>query len=1034
MKRNITIYTLLCVLFLGTLSCKDDMPYGYGEIGEGECMISGTVKFKSFTPALSVNTRAAGEAIKEINSLCVLLYKEDQTLQGKYPLTPGTEAGEGVFVVNKNVPRTNGTGSAGETGEIAESSTPQAKFQLTIPYGKYHIYAVANMDLSGSEDAIQTVEGLKSISLQWKEDDVSKNCQMFGHFFSASNTDEAPLLVINRATQKLQAWVRRAASKVTVAFDGTRLADGVSIYIKSVAIKDIPTMCYLGKDSKIVKEAENTADNYGDLIADGESLAYGTGEAHNAWPTITNTASYCYYDKDNKKGTVVAGYDSSQEAKYAAKAHDEYNDALFFYENMQGEGMDKSQKDEDGDGKPDSKPEKDGKPYGTYIEVEAYYNSENPECLGSGDIKYRFMLGKNTTTNYDAERNHHYKLTLIFNRFANDPDWHIYKERYFGVTQPKDVNYKGEFFTPTNDIPNLGYDFNTRNTVTVTSFEENIETKEKNKLEWQISYRDLSKGETDFSATECSWLKCDIGELNENFEQEVTFVADTNYIEVDIDANLKSAPEKGSSSAPHNLANQGGKTNGYGIECTANCYMIGAPGWYQLPLVYGNALHDGGTNSSSYQYTGTTGDNILSTFRNHLDKEITDPYINNNEGCTAKEASLVWQDEQNLVTDISYDASLYGEMGGIKFQVSQANIQQGNAIIAVKDNNGTVMWSWHIWVTRFDFEKTITVTGHDEFRKFELMPVNLGWCSDHGAKIKYYKSRECEIKFTAGSMEKTVKIKQYPHTALPRGNNPYYQWRRKDPFIGTNINYGNKPRWDGYGTFYDIYAINNPPRLTRDRNDSGITTEEYDYLRLTTRNALGQLIQKPDTWHNPPRKKVGTNPDGTPKYASDNLTYINLWQGRPRLDPNAPTRKTVYDPCPVGYQVSHVNAFTGFTVSGDNQENGATDYWFHVRKEDIPDENPKDALFEFYTDKGKLQSIIFPETGYRDWDSFAGIYQFEAIGYIWAAGNYNNEDNNSYNFEFSRTDQGGYVRPKNFFYPCDGFPIRPSVYEKHGTE
>ena len=269
------------------------------------------------------------------------------------------------------------------------------------------------MDLSGSEDAIQTVEGLKSISLQWKEDDVSKNCQMFGHFFSASNTDEAPLLVINRATQKLQAWVRRAASKVTVAFDGTRLADGVSIYIKSVAIKDIPTMCYLGKDSKIVKEAENTADNYGDLIADGESLAYGTGEAHNAWPTITNTASYCYYDKDNKKGTVVAGYDSSQEAKYAAKAHDEYNDALFFYENMQGEGMDKSQKDEDGDGKPDSKPEKDGKPYGTYIEVEAYYNSENPECLGSGDIKYRFMLGKNTTTNYDAERNHHYKLPHI---------------------------------------------------------------------------------------------------------------------------------------------------------------------------------------------------------------------------------------------------------------------------------------------------------------------------------------------------------------------------------------------------------------------------------------------------------------------------------------------------------------------------------------------------------------------------------------------------------------------------------------------
>ncbi|MDE6702123.1 MAG: hypothetical protein K2K00_00420, partial [Muribaculaceae bacterium] len=49
-------------------------------------------------------------------------------------------------------------------------------------------------------------------------------------------------------------------------------------------------------------------------------------------------------------------------------------------------------------------------------------------------IKYRFMLGKNTTFNYDAQRNYHYKLTLGFKGWANQPDWHIeYEEDDPGI-------------------------------------------------------------------------------------------------------------------------------------------------------------------------------------------------------------------------------------------------------------------------------------------------------------------------------------------------------------------------------------------------------------------------------------------------------------------------------------------------------------------------------------------------------------------------------------------------------------------------
>ena len=53
------------------------MLYGGGVIGEGESVISGTVKFKPLIPVLNGSTRTSGGVIKSINSLCVLLYDEE---------------------------------------------------------------------------------------------------------------------------------------------------------------------------------------------------------------------------------------------------------------------------------------------------------------------------------------------------------------------------------------------------------------------------------------------------------------------------------------------------------------------------------------------------------------------------------------------------------------------------------------------------------------------------------------------------------------------------------------------------------------------------------------------------------------------------------------------------------------------------------------------------------------------------------------------------------------------------------------------
>lgn len=50
---------------------------------------------------------------------------------------------------------------------------------------------------------------------------------------------------------------------------------------------------------------------------------------------------------------------------------------------------------------------------------------------------------------------------------------------------------------------------------------------------------------------------------------------------------LQSAIEKGTETAPYNLANQTGSST---VQNTANCYVVSAPGYYCFPLVYGNAI------------------------------------------------------------------------------------------------------------------------------------------------------------------------------------------------------------------------------------------------------------------------------------------------------------------------------------------------------------------------------------------------------------------------------------------------------------
>lgn len=1070
--KHFVRHIIILLVVISVAGCRDELMKEEG-IGEGRARISATLDFKPMSSALA-KTRAAGDALKDIASLHVLLYDyENKKLVDGWKI-------EGYIPEDK--PRTD---KDAENGETAEASTKHVTFTLPeeIGFGKYHMYAVANIpDLLSNPDYskyIQTVDSLKGISLKWNSDpdSITCNAQMMGCFTQVSDRTLDESVTLNQKSVNLHAWLRRAASKVTIAYNGSKLADGVEIYILAASIKDIPVKCPLG--------LPNEPDTSNLLIPQGGSILYYKNDINAPDPNELTLDGY--------EARVT-----KQEPNYGSN-HSEAADALFFYENMQGEGKPKAQT-APGPGNNEGKdhaigfpnPDKDApgsgwkddKPFGTYIEVDAYYRSTNVNRPGSGIVKYRFMLGKDTDTNYDAIRNCHYKLTLNFKGYANDYDWHIDydSDQVFEVTQPKVYNYMGKVFMPDYFWPNGMHNFVSENPITVTSYVGNVDDP-------KIMFNPVEV-EMTFDDSDSCWLECTeqpgLVPYQKNFVFKVkpeALMVDDKYVKkFNIDSLLASASPKGEVDNPINLADLNRQPIGSNahITCTANCYMVDAPGWYILPLVYGNAIHNGAVIESSYRPDpGSIQEDILPVFKNYKNADISSAYIEKDLKINTVTPFLVWQDVDGLVdyncweapnTQIVYVPNAFYDdkgsktIGGVKFHVAKG--QQGNSVIAVGDNMpslGKVLsnlpdayWSWHIWVTCLDKQlddgdKTIEVQGHDPKRHFKFMPVNLGWCSGEDENIIYYKERRCTVKFTfTGSngekKTETREIVKKSHIALTRGYSPYYQWGRKDPFAPAlaPMNEGggcvNKTTWLSVGWDYTA----NPYPMTTFTDIGGVTHQGKLENRVDTRDALYYLIKYPYAWHNPPRRQ-GQSGD-IYDYVSINKTYVNLWEGRPGVNPDAQILKTVYDPSPVGYQVPHINAFSGFTTTG--LDSSIEPEWYDVRFSNIRHYDPEAfgggpyvyELYEFYTTPDKTQSIIFPINGYRDWDGNGSVFQYGLIGYAWAAGNQTQGDRQFFNFEFAHNDgnTGGrdqsYIRPRNMFYSCDGFPVRPVRNGNHGID
>ena len=434
---------------------------------------------------------------------------------------------------------------------------------------------------------------------------------------------------------------------------------------------------------------------------------------------------------------------------------------------------------------------------------------------------------------------------------------------------------------------------------------------------------------------------------------------------------------------------------------TANCYMVHARGTYKFPIVYGNAIKNGATNTIAFnptmdrsvkeiqdsityspykktdadgrwitlenepyysltddesreKYFGTTLSNeekqqlfnvgwgnqgwtsehkpvlwtlennpaknhFLSPFLNHAGQGIREPWLKDNVGVVPKSATLLWEDSKGLIKDVEIIGQEYVSFTVVSDKEQDQpltldewnRLVEGNALIAVKDASGTILWSWHIWVTEIKEDQNINSTDSpsgdvyagqtmaSSFIGKKIVENSIPNVTD--AKIAAYLGlcdlsvgpRKIQIKFVQEGTEAT-EVVTLTQERLFDVNAPFYQYGRKDPLkFQKGIN--GSDRW----TFKDLF------------DDAGDQVSTSTFTTTpNNRDVVYIGITKPTDFC--------TNNGLDDKYYNlwaARLTRIGRWDAV-----RADKTKTIYDPCPAGYRVPSLADVAGW--AGNNNSDG----------------------------------------------------------------------------------------------------------------
>ena len=509
--------------------------------------------------------------------------------------------------------------------------------------------------------------------------------------------------------------------------------------------------------------------------------------------------------------------------------------------------------------------------------------------------------------------------------------------------------------TPTDPSRAANYDETQSQAYGITSYREDPVTHQQQAVAWKVVGYDAD-GDGTFSMSEKpAWLTSlskTEGDGGTAADQgTATLTKDITDLLAKRNKALKEATALGSASVPYDLSLH--DVQGATIaRSTANSYVISAPGHYRIPLVYGNAIENGATNANAYISHAATGNsNVLYNFQDHAGHAIDDPWIEKTHGganASVDGAEVVWADAADLVHSPSI--THVGGEGFLDFEVTAADIQSGNAVVAVK-KGGTTVWSWHLWFAPKDALNKIKVTNHQN-KDYYFTKEALGWKPTQWSGSTYSSARTVKVKVEQtvannGTKAYTViNITQKPGS-VKRGATTFYQFGRKDAF-------------------------------------PGVAKADLASNSHFTENAGGNMsiengIQHPDNFYTWSPSWNSAPPTG--------YSYYNLWSAD-----NTTTGfndnhvvKTVYDPSPVGFKMPASNAFTGFTANGQDEGTRNIDGTDNVQT------YYKNFGHNFWTSSSKTATIYFPASGYRN--GADGLLHGELYGgWYWSAvpGNMNN--------------------------------------------
>ena len=229
---------------------------------------------------------------------------------------------------------------------------------------------------------------------------------------------------------------------------------------------------------------------------------------------------------------------------------------------------------------------------------------------------------------------------------------------------------------------------------------------------------------------------------------------------------------------------------------TANCYIINSAGQYKFPIIKGNG-------QKGVIVSGDTA-----------------------ELPTATQAKVVWQDG-NMISSVGVNK------GYLVFETYET-WKKGNAVLAVTDDGGTILWSWHIWSTDYVLgTNDVTVYNHSKSRSYQMMNKTLG---EVGSEALFYQCgrkdpfpKNVSRTSSGGSLSKSI---QNPDTFYTKSGSDWCSDSRSDWWDSgyTSYNYSSSTAsvLKGNKTIYDPCPVGYrvpPDDAFTNFTKSGLNTE-----------------------------------------------------------------------------------------------------------------------------------------------------------------------------------------------------------------